>query len=98
MSAKTSKTINYTDTKFVTETGDEKCGFELRVVDMPTKVPAEALVPNTNWKSPPLPTIDDKLTMPKPDLTVGYRYTYIKAYKAILDLVPFLHLLSVSQD
>lgn len=43
MSAKTSKTINYTDTKFVTETGDEKCGFELRVVDMPTKVPAEAL-------------------------------------------------------
>lgn len=53
--------------------------------------PTYDAVPDASWKSPFLPTIDDtggRLAMPKP-VTVGYRHTNIKAYKAILNSTLF---------
>lgn len=155
ISAKTSRTINYTDADFVAELEMRNVVFDSESlphnweetihqinpsVEAPTAgVPAEALVmmptpprlerarrillaapneatvtwavapvlisidwlilsptydavPDANWKSPPLPPIDDtesKLTTPKPDLTVGYKHTNIQTYKAIAELKPF---------
>lgn len=61
------------------------------LIDQLILSPTYDTVPNANWKSPPLPAIDGingKLTMPKPNLTVDYRYTYIKVYKVISELGP----------